>query len=59
MRRKTMGVTLAPNMPSAIALVPLDRELISLRTAAPDPAPNYDVEIPPWWEGPYRQDVPK
>jgi hypothetical protein len=18
-----------------------------------------DVEIPPWWEGPYRQDVPK
>jgi hypothetical protein len=20
---------------------------------------NYDIEIPPWWEGPHRQDLPK
>jgi hypothetical protein len=20
---------------------------------------NYDREIPPWWAGPYREDVPK
>jgi hypothetical protein len=32
---------------------------VSPGTASPVVAFNYDREIPPWWAGPYGQDVPK